>query len=299
VTLILILPLLIQGCEKKDNSQELKDQEMRLLQQYLVDNNVTQEPTASGLYYIENEEGTGHSPKLEFFIDIEYTTQLIDGTVIGTSNEALAKEKDLYRESSFYGPIRLFVGYTGVPGLDEGIVMMLEGGKADLIMPSDINGMGGNSSSLSPAYSTHIYNIELINTFDEPEIFQENQIVDFLVEHEIDSVNVTNTGLHYIEKMAGSGDLIQTGDVVEVKYTGSFLDGRIFDSNMDGDALIVDMPAIPNFIKAWDEALRLMKQGTEARIIVPYEEAYGAEGRGPIPPFMTLVFDMVVLKVTN
>ena len=88
--LFAMLPLLIQGC-KKDNSQELKDQEMRLLMQYLEDNNITQEPLESGLYYFEIEEGTGNQAFKEYVADIEYTIELIDGTILSTSNSVLAK----------------------------------------------------------------------------------------------------------------------------------------------------------------------------------------------------------------
>ena len=67
--------ILLTGC-KKDDSEEMKAQEMRLLQQYLVDNNITQEPTASGLYYIPIREGTGISPGVGTFVDIHYVGEL-------------------------------------------------------------------------------------------------------------------------------------------------------------------------------------------------------------------------------
>ena len=42
---------LLTGCIK-DDTQELKDQEMRLLQQDLDRNNITAVPSTSGLYYL-------------------------------------------------------------------------------------------------------------------------------------------------------------------------------------------------------------------------------------------------------
>ena len=85
----LLAAIMLGGC-KKDDSQEQIEQEMRLLEQYLTDNNITQEPTESGLYYIPIVEGTGMAPTQDTWIDIEYTGMLIDGTVFATSDENTA-----------------------------------------------------------------------------------------------------------------------------------------------------------------------------------------------------------------
>jgi len=55
------------------------------------------------------------------------------------------------------------------------------------------------------------------------------------------------------------------------------------------------MPA-DGFIEGWDEALRLMQPGTQARIIVPYQLGYGENGYGKIPRYKTLVFDLEIVK---
>jgi FKBP-type peptidyl-prolyl cis-trans isomerase len=296
VVLGMLLTITLLGCEK-DNSQELKDREARLLKQYLEENNITVEPTSSGLYYLEIEEGTGTQPADDYLVDFDYTIELIDETVIGTSDEELAQEKEIYSEGILYGPVRVFVGYSGIPGLNEGLKLMKEGGKATLILPSSINGLGSRATALSPSYSTHIYTIELINAFDDPDRFQTDQIAKYLVEQGIDSIYITESGLHFLEQSAGTGELIKNGDKVDVWYTGGFLDGRVFDSNLDGQVLTVDVPA-DNLIPGWNEALKLMREGGKAMIIIPYELAYGLEGRPPlIPPYKTLVFDLEIQKV--
>ena len=157
-SLLLVLSVLLPGCSE-DNTQELKDQEKRLLEKYIEENNIIQEPTASGLYYIPVTEGTGDQVGMDFYVDIEFTSELIDGTVLLTSNEEVAKDHNLYNSGVMYGPWRTQVGYTGIPGLDEGMQFMKEGGKATLILPSDINGYGGTPTTLSPSYSTHIWTV--------------------------------------------------------------------------------------------------------------------------------------------
>ncbi len=290
------MPFFFPGCDK-DNDEELKEQEMRLLEQYLVDNDLdTLQPTASGFYYIELTEGTGTVAGQNYWVDFDYIAELVDGTVIGTSYQEVAEENGIYNSNYIYGPLRLKVGYTGVPGLDEGFPYMREGGKAKMILPSNINGFGKMSTDLSPAYSTHIYTIDLIHAFNDPETFQTNQIILYMQEKGIEKPLVTESGLYYIEIAAGEGEYIQNGDVVEVWYTGSFLDGRVFDTNIGGNVLTVDMPAT-NYIPAWDEALKLMQNGTRAKIIVPYQLGYQDVATGPIPPYSTLVFDVEIESV--
>ncbi len=296
--LFLILALSFQAC-KKDQDQDLKDQEMRLLEQYLKDNNITQEPTASGLYYIELVEGTGRSVKKMDIVDMSYTTFLVDNSLLYTSEEDVAKQYDVFDPTKVYGPIRVQAGGSAIPGLDEGLQMMKEGGKAELIMPSSINGFVDNTIGHSGPYSTHIYTVEVIHTFDDPVVFQDSMIQDYLVSNGFDSSYYkTESGIYYIEERAGTGDLIDDGDMVKLWYTGSFLDGRVFDSNLDDVIMQLVMPA-NNYIPAWDEALRLMSDSTIAKIIVPYQMAYGSAGKGSIPPYKTLVFDIDISSVTK
>ncbi|MCK4920348.1 MAG: hypothetical protein KAS71_04830, partial [Bacteroidales bacterium] len=57
----IILLAIFSSCEKDDFSEQINI-ENRLFENYLLANNITTEPTASGLYYIEEEEGTGATP---------------------------------------------------------------------------------------------------------------------------------------------------------------------------------------------------------------------------------------------
>jgi FKBP-type peptidyl-prolyl cis-trans isomerase len=287
--------ILFPGCNK-DNDQELRDQEMQLLQKYIEENNITQEPTASGLYYIPIEEGTGGQVGPDFYVDFDFKVELLDGTLLFTSDKDLATEHNLYNASVFYGPVRVLVGYTIVPGLNEGLLFMKEGGWARMIMPSSINGYGGLEYGLSPAYSTHIWTIHLIHAFNDPESFENEQISQYLTEHGITDPFITASGLYYIESLAGEGDLIKDGDVAKVWYTGSFLDGRVFASNAGEQSMSVTLPAI-GYIPGWGEAIKLMRKGAKAKVIMPYDLAYGKSGKEIIPPYMTLVYDMEIENV--
>jgi FKBP-type peptidyl-prolyl cis-trans isomerase FkpA len=286
---------LLNGC-KKDDSQELIDQEMRLLQQYLDDQNITAEPSASGLYYLPITEGTGISPELETYVEIQYVGELLDGTVFTTSIKETAETNDIYDEVFLYGPAKLQLGYIGITGLNEAILLMKVGEKAKFIIPSSL-GLGGYASGPVPAYSTLIYTIELLEAYDDPEKHEQEKIWNYLKEGDYENVDSSESGIYYIRETPGIGELFANGDTVSVWYTGKFLDGRVFDSNIGGEAYTLTVPG-QYIIQGWMQGIKLMRDQEKGKLIITYPLGYGEEGRYDnygrlvIPPFQTLVFDM-------
>ena len=290
---VMIGAIMLSGC-KKDNSQELIEQEQRLLEQYLADNNITQEPTASGLYYIPIVEGSGMSPAYDTWIEIEYTGMLIDRTVFATSDENQAQLHNIYIEDFLWGPSRLQLGHIPLKGLNEGIKLMKVGGIAKFILPSKV-ALGGTASGVIQSYSTLIYTIELLEAFDDPAKHEQQKIWSYLKEGEFENLDSTESGLYYIQEKEGTGQLFHNGDHVSVYYTGQFLDGREFDSNIGGDAFSFTLPG-EYLIPGWNEGLQLMRDEEEGMLIIPYDLAYGKDGllnsnnNVKIPPYMTLVY---------
>jgi FKBP-type peptidyl-prolyl cis-trans isomerase len=191
-----MITLIILGGCKKDDSQEQMEQEMRLLEQYLAANNITQEPTASGLYYIPIVEGTVMTPTQGTWIDIEYTGMLIDGTIFATSDESIAESNNIFAEGFLYGPSRVQLGHIPMKGLNEGIKLMKVGEIAKFIIPSNL-GLGGFVSGNVPAYSTLIYTIELLDAFDDPAQHEQEKIWEYLKESEFENLDSIASGLYY------------------------------------------------------------------------------------------------------
>jgi FKBP-type peptidyl-prolyl cis-trans isomerase len=298
---IVVMAIMLSACEK-DNSQELIEKEKRLLEQYLADNNITLEPTASGLYHIPIVEGTGMSPKINTWVEIEYTGILIDGTVFATSDENVAAQYGIEIEGFLYGPSRFQLGQLNIKGLNEGIQLMKVGGISQFIIPSSI-GLGEQSSSSIPAYSTLIYTVELLEAFDDPDKHEQEKIWAFLDENAFENVDSTESGLYYIQEKAGTGELFKDGDWVDVYYSGQFLDGREFDTNIGGNVFTFMIPG-ENIIQGWNEGIKLMRDGENGILIIPYDLGYGEEGSrnvygfNVIPPYMTLVFYLTVNKAS-
>lgn len=108
-------------------------------------------------------------------------------------------------------------------------------------------------------------------------------------------VKVTSSGLQYFVEKEGTGKKPKKTDKVEVHYTGTFIDGKKFDSSYD-----TGKPAefeVGQVIPGWTEALTLMKEGSKYKLTIPSDLAYGPQGRPGIPPNSVLLFDVELIKV--
>lgn len=111
-------------------------------------------------------------------------------------------------------------------------------------------------------------------------------------------VSVTPSGLQYEVVKQGSGAKPAATDRVRVHYTGTFLDGREFDSSVRRGE-----PAefgVNQVIAGWTEALQMMPVGSRYRLYIPARLAYGERGAGQaIPPNAALIFDVELLDILH
>lgn len=121
---------------------------------------------------------------------------------------------------------------------------------------------------------------------------------DYIAKNKAD-YKVQESGLLFKQTKAGNGIKPTLTDTVLITYTGKYVDGTIFDSNVGKETFKTSLNggAIPGFL----EALTLMEEGSEAEVIIPYDIAYGKNGsRNPysgemrIEPYKTLVFTLKI-----
>lgn len=108
-------------------------------------------------------------------------------------------------------------------------------------------------------------------------------------------VKTTSSGLQYEVVSEGTGRMPVDSNQVTVHYTGTLIDGKVFDSSVQrGQPVTFPVTGV---IPGWVEALKMMKEGAKWRLVIPPQLAYGPQGQGPIPPNSVLIFDVELIKV--
>ncbi|XP_072288915.1 FK506-binding protein 15 isoform X2 [Eucyclogobius newberryi] len=100
----------------------------------------------------------------------------------------------------------------------------------------------------------------------------------------------------------GEGQGVDTGDSLEVVYTGWLLQnhivGQMFDTNQNKDKLLRLKLGAGKVIKGWEEGMQGMSKSGRRLIIVPPNLAYGSKGvPNRVPPNSTLIFEAEIRRV--
>lgn len=148
--------------ERIQNEQLEKDQ--TIIEDYLVNNNLEAQTTEDGIAVVTLESGNGEYPKEGDLVKVNYAVRLLNGTLIDTSNEALAKENNLYNPNRDYAPYEFTLGRGEViRGWDLGIPEVDKGGKAKLFIPSSLGYGARNNGGPIPPNSVLMFDIEVVD----------------------------------------------------------------------------------------------------------------------------------------
>lgn len=133
----------------KNEERALAEEGLRL--DYLAEEGIQIEALESGLYYIEQEAGTGEKAQAGDMVAVHYEGRLLDGTVFDSSHDRGE-------------PIEFTLGRGQViPGWDEGISLMRTGGKARLVIPSHLAYGDRGAGQMIPPYATLVFDVELVD----------------------------------------------------------------------------------------------------------------------------------------
>lgn len=117
---------------------------------------------------------------------------------------------------------------------------------------------------------------------------------DFIEEiAEQPGVHVLEDGTLYRVVTTGQGPTPTKDSKVEVEYTFMLADGKVVDSTHDKTQTFAVKKVIPGF----RSALCHMPVGSEWEVFIPWQQAYGQEGAGPIPPFSALIANIKLVNI--
>ena len=144
-TLLLLLVFVSCTAKKAEKQAQTDD---AILQQYIQENGLTAQKTASGLYYVIENPGTGLPCNSNSYVKVSYKGYFTDGVV--------------FDESDAQG---ISFNLNGViEGWTEGIPYFKEGGNGKLLIPSAL-GYGTSGNSSIPANTVLIFDVKLIDVF--------------------------------------------------------------------------------------------------------------------------------------
>lgn len=111
------------------------------------------------------------------------------------------------------------------------------------------------------------------------------------------NIQTTLSGLQYQIIKEGTGAQPAVNDRVKVHYTGTFVDGQVFDSSIErGEPATFSLSGV---IQGWQEGIPMMKSGARYRFFVPPNLGYGISSPPSIPPNAVLIFDVDLVEVLS
>ena len=265
----------LSGCMSNDNPDEEKIAENETaIQEFLKADSLGDKAArdSSGLYYIiRKSNASGERAKRGDAASVRFTGYLLNGT----------KVLSIKNDSTLSFPVD---GYTTFPGLERAIYLMKTGEKATFMLPYYL-GFGSVDQVNIPAYSVIRLEVEFIKTRTEVQ-----QIDDFLAKKQFKVSERTADNLIIIRTNIVTGDTIGNGKAVNVKYVGKLLDDTKF-----GEGPLALTTGFGEVIPGFDRAIRKMRKTEKAIIIFPSSLGYKAQGRGSIPPYAPLQYEIEVL----
>jgi len=114
------------------------------------------------------------------------------------------------------------------------------------------------------------------------------------------SFQVQSVEIEIITDKPGTGKKIIQHSWVQLEYTGSFENGKVFDTNIGKDRPLVVQMSMKEVIPGFEQGIIGTTKGTKRKIKIPAELAYGKKGGGDIiPPNTDLIFEFEVIDVLD
>lgn len=262
------------SCSSSDSEKDYRVENDEEIAAYVAANGLDAEKTASGLYYVMEEEGSGVQISRTSNVTVSYKGKYINGTVFDDSE----------------GELVSFNLQEVITGWAEGLTYFKEGGKGQLLVPAHL-GYGSNDYNGIPGGSVLIFEINIFS----PEMIAEKNETDIAAYIEAEGLEASSTssGLYYTMDIEGEGEQPTEDSNVTVSYKGTFLNGTVFDQSNSSNATF----DLEDVIEGWKEGIPLFKVGGEGKLLIPAHLAYGSYNFQGIPGGSVLVFEIELISI--
>jgi len=306
-TLLLISAIGLMSCRKDKIEQDIYQYDDSQIQNYISANGITgmkkdASPLDSpGIYYKIIMPGDVASTPLDYPDKVSYvfTLRSLDGKYI--SSDTIQNHMEDY------------LGHLTSDALPSGLQMAIKnivkykGASARLLIPSHLAyGVGGYGSGSSTTANTKIagnqsldYYVHIIENYPkyDKQVIKNNYDVSSYnyVQSPTDSTNY----YYYKILTPGTGTSpITSASTFTATYTGSLLNGTVFDGANNGDNVSAPL-IVTSLVQGVQEALENnVVVGTKISMIIPSTLAYGNTTSGTIPVNSVLRFTFVIVSVT-
>ncbi|SDC90335.1 FKBP-type peptidyl-prolyl cis-trans isomerase [Williamwhitmania taraxaci] len=305
--LIFLVTVSLFSCKK--GGEDATESEKRVLDAWISLHYKDLAPNASGFYFIPVEEGTGAAPVDLDYVYVNYTVEQLNGDVIYSTDSLVADNWGL--ATAHFAPelTRLGVSGSAQSGIAEAIRLMRVGGKSKLILPSNLayglNALRGVSNPL-------VLKLELFSVFEDIAKNEKDSVVRYKTDNSLTETIDGKDGLYYkqiVQQDTCKGKYLKDyASSVKVWYVGRYLDGYIFDTNIDSVAtkagITASSTALLNVefgkngvVLAFEEVVKMMWLQEKTILVTTSEFAYGIQGKGTISPYTPLVFEITIDKI--
>ena len=218
--------------------------------------------TESGLKYRIRRKGKGKPPTAKDTVSVHYKGWLGNGKEFDSSYS---------RGESIEFPLN-----GVIKGWTEGMQLVGQGGMIELEIPHDLGyGERGTPPDI-PGKATLHFIVELLDVQAPPAPGPTDKDAP-------KEFTTTKSGLKYRVLRKSDGAKPKATNTVKVHYKGTLVDGGAqFDSSYDrGQPISFPLNRV---IAGWTEGMQLVGQGGMIELEIPYQLAYGEEGRPPVIP---------------
>lgn len=305
IALLSITTLSFTGCMDSTDIPDYMAEDIAKIDNYLNGEEIEFRTTGSGVRIVTLEEGSSDTNNyLNKILDIEYITKVFseDG-----------QHKEVGKHNAY--KCRLFLNsdynvYDGafIAGFSEALADLHQDETAEIYIPSplayaNIGFNDQNGNELIPSHSTLVIEakVKAARTDEEYLAYEIDSLENYIInELELSNASEYLQSDKFYKITTEEGDetaaLIEEENTVTVSYTGKRLDGTEFDST---DSYTFSLNS-SNFITGWGYALKTMRKGETATILLPSSLAYGETGSAPqIAPFTPLIFEITIKDVES